>query len=97
MKKTGKLVVVSGTERVDPDRARKDFDILNQQEGSLGGGVERYDLGYLEAKEKGYGHVYYALIFMVWPMDAEMSLGTGVVSRKMAKTFGVKVPRSVDA
>ena len=92
-----KLVAISGESRSDPKKADADFALMRQQEGCLGGGVEEHRLMYTEAKQKGYDRVYYATIFMVWPMSAQIPVGCSVASRKTAKRFGVKVPRGVDA
>lgn len=93
---TGKLVEILGPVRLNQDVAKADFDVLNQQEGSLGGGVDVHELGYLKAQKRGHRNEYHAVIFMVWPADAHMPVGTGVSTRRRAKLFGVKVPRGVD-
>lgn len=92
-----KLVAISGDSRSDPEKAKVDLALMRQQDGCLGGGVEEHRLLYTEAKQKGYDRVYYATIFMVWPTSAQIPVGCSVASRKMAKRFGVKVPRGVDA
>lgn len=93
----GKLVSIGGGPFLTPEQARAHFEIMNQQEGSLGGGVESHEFGYLEAKQKKRTHDYYSVVFMIWPSRAEMQAGTAVASRKQAAKFGVKVPRGVDA
>lgn len=92
-----KLVSVASEPRRDIGQAKADFRALNQQDGSLGGGVESSRLMETEAALRGYDTVHYAVVFMLWPAHAPIPLGCAVATRKMAAKFGVKVPRGVDA